>query len=65
MTRVELIDVKTGTVDWTGPIDDFIAANEDSPLSEEEVEHLAAHGYVVVGGGAVPPVCIRYALAEA
>lgn len=66
MNRLEMIDLDppSSEIVWTGTVDEFTAANVDGPMSDEEIEFLVNHGYVVVGGGAAPMFCIRYAKKE-
>lgn len=62
MNRIEIIeDLTTGEVAATCTVDEFIEANADWPISEEEIEFLATNSYVVIGGGAAGVVVVRYA----
>lgn len=64
MNRLEIIDLENpaNPIEWTGTVDEFTAANVDCPMTEEELWQLTTRGYVILGGGAVPMVCVRYAL---
>lgn len=58
MTRLELIDMDSpDVIEWTGSVQDFDLAQ----LSEAEVIHLMDRHYVVIGGGASPVYCVRFA----
>lgn len=52
MTRLELLDAETGSIEWTGTLDEFDAANVDVPMAGVERRYLLTNGYVVLGGGA-------------
>ena len=66
MSRIEIIPLDNlpenydpkNPVEWSGPVEVFMDNNE---LTEQEIEHLAREGYVVMSGGAAPMVCVRYA----
>jgi hypothetical protein len=59
-TRIEVIDLDSpDAIEWSGSVDDF----DITQLSEEELDRLMDQGYVTVGGGAAPLMCVRFALA--
>jgi hypothetical protein len=62
LTRVELIDLDDPTepVSWSGALTEFVAANTDAPLSDDERSSLTKQGHVIVGGGAAAAVLIRH-----
>jgi hypothetical protein len=65
-TRIELLDLDPpadGTPYWTGTVDEFLVENR-SEMSDDQIERLHEQGAVVIGGGAAPMVCVRFALAE-
>lgn len=59
MTRLEMVGVDDGAIEWSGPVDDF----DIDQLGENELSFLMANKYVVVGGGAAPVFCVRFAKA--
>jgi hypothetical protein len=63
MNRLEVIDLDDPSlpIQWTGTVDEFTTANVDLPMTDDEREELASKGFVVMGGGAAPMVCVRYA----
>jgi hypothetical protein len=68
MNRLEIIDPElpeSEQLQWTGTVDEYTLANADWPMSDEEIEFLSTHGFVVIGGGAAALYVVRYATEEA
>ncbi len=62
MSIIEVVDVDSGSIEWVGPVEEFIEAND---MDEFEIAELFRAGYVVTGGGASPVVTVRFGLKEA
>lgn len=66
MTTIEIIPLDNfpENYDPANPVECRCSAEEfmdNNELTEEEIDHLVIEGYVVMGGGAAPMVCVRYA----